>query len=124
MKTDATPVYQKIAYNLITLALLTTLLYLGQTILIPLFFSILLATLLLPVTNFLQRKGLNKVVSIILCIVVTFLLIAGILYFLSHQVANFLDDADTIKKRLHELAVQVQEWIDTTFNVSQKKQQE
>lgn len=124
MRTDATPFYQKIAFNLITLALLTTLLYLGQTILIPLFFSILLATLLLPVTNYLQRKGFNKVLSIILCIVVTFLLIAGILYFLSHQVANFLEDADTIKKRLQELGGQAQEWIDSTFNVSEKKQQE
>jgi predicted PurR-regulated permease PerM len=122
MKTDTTPFYQKVSYNLITLALLTTLLYLAQGILIPLFFSILLATLLLPVTNFLQRKRFPKVVAIILCIVVTFLLIAGVIYFLSHQVANFLEDAEMIKKRFQELAEQTQRWVDSTFNVSERKQ--
>lgn len=122
MRSDATPFYKKLSFNLISLALLTTLLYLGQSILIPLFFSILLATLLLPVTNFLQRRRFPKALSIILCIVVTFLLIAGILYFLSHQVANFLEDADTIKKRFEELAEKAQQWIDSTFNVSERKQ--
>jgi predicted PurR-regulated permease PerM len=114
MKTDTTPYYQKISYNLITLGLLTTLLYYGQSILIPLFFSILLATLLLPVTNFLQRKRFPKVLAIILC--------TGIVYFLSRQVSNFLADADAIKKRFQELADQLQQWVDSTFDVSERKQ--
>jgi predicted PurR-regulated permease PerM len=124
LRANDTPFYQKISYNLITLALLGALLYLGQTILIPLFFSILLATLLLPVTNRLQRWRVPKVIAIILSIVVTLAIIAGILYLLSHQISNFLEDIDTIKKRLLDLLHQGQDWINTTFNISARKQQE
>jgi predicted PurR-regulated permease PerM len=124
MNTDSTPYYQKITFNLLTLALLTTLLYLGQSILIPLFIAILLATLLLPVTNFLIDKRVPKVLAIILSIVVTFLIMAGIIYFLSHQVSNFLKDADAIKERFLELTGQAQQWVDETFHVSESKQQQ
>jgi predicted PurR-regulated permease PerM len=124
LKSDDTPFYQKLSYNLITLALLGAVLYLGQSILIPLFFSILLATLLLPVTNRLQRWRVPKVIAIILSIVVTLAVVAGILYFLSTQISGFLEDMDTIKKRLVELLHKGQDWINSTFNISARKQQE
>ncbi|RAV99124.1 AI-2E family transporter [Pseudochryseolinea flava] len=124
LKITDTPFYQKLSYNLITLALLGALLYLGQGILVPLFFSILLATLLLPVTNRLQQWRVPKVISIIVSIIVTLAVVAGILYFLSSQVSNFLEDIDTIKKRLVDLLHKAQEWINATFNISERKQQE
>lgn len=122
MATNSLPFYQKLAYNLLTLFLLGYVLLLGQSILIPLFLAILLATLLLPVTNFLQRIHIPKIPAIILSIIVSLLIIGGIIYFLSHQISNFLQDFDTIKKRLNELVWSLQDWVDDTFNVSMRKQ--
>jgi predicted PurR-regulated permease PerM len=119
-----TPYYQRVSLNLITLCLIATILYLGQGILLPLFFSALLATLLLPVTNFLQRKKIPRVAAILVAILVSLALIIGILYFLSHQVAIFLDDAETIKSRITTLFDDLQRWINSTFNVSERKQDE
>jgi predicted PurR-regulated permease PerM len=124
IKPGAPPFYERLSYNLISLAILGALLYVAQGILVPLFFSILLATLLLPVTTRLQRWHIPKVIAIILSIIVTLAIIGGILYFLSSQVSNFLEDIDTIKKRLLELLQKAQHWINTTFNVSARRQQE
>jgi predicted PurR-regulated permease PerM len=116
------PFYQKITYHVILLFLLGWILYLGQGILVPLFLAILLASLLLPVTNLLQRWHVPKVPAIIVSIVVSIALIAGVIFLLSHQIGNFIDDIDKIKQRFTELIAQLQQWIDDTFNVSTKKQ--
>jgi predicted PurR-regulated permease PerM len=122
--THTTPYYQRVSLNLITLCLIALILYLGQGILLPLFFSALLATLLLPVIHFLQRRKIPKVLAILLAILVSLSMIIGILYFLSHQVALFLDDAETIKSRITSLFTDLQQWIDSTFHVSERKQNE
>ncbi len=116
------PFYKKLSLNLISLAILATILYLGKGILIPIFFSILLATLLLPVVNFLQRKKIPKALSIIVSILISLLLIVGILYFLSRQIGNFLEDSDTIKQRVTDLVHSFQGWIDEQFGIDPSKQ--
>jgi predicted PurR-regulated permease PerM len=117
------PFYAKICLNLVTISLLMTILYLGQGILVPLFFSILLATLLLPVTNFLQRRvRIPKVFAILISIVVSLALIGLVIYFLSRQISVFLEDIDTIKQRIAGLADDLQQWIDERFNISQRRQ--
>ena len=124
MKVDATPYYQRLHYNIITLTLLAVILYLGQGILMPLFFAILLATLLLPVTNLLQRWRVPKALSIVMAIFVALAVIGGIIYFLSHQISIFLEDIDTIKARLTDLTRKLHGWIRETVNVSTSKQKE
>ena len=120
--THEEPFYKKLSFNLITLALLGMFLYLGQDILVPIFFSILLSILLLPVVKVLQYIKFPKVIAIILSILVSLLLIAGIFYMLSHQISLFLNDLDSIKERLGELSHSLQGWIDDKFNITTAKQ--
>src|SRR5687768_9566678 len=122
--TTELPFYVKICLNLITLCILAVILYLGQGILVPFFFSILLATLLLPVVNFLQRLKLPKVLAIMICIIVSLAIIATLIYFLSRQISTFIEDFETIKQRLLGLADDFQNWINTKFNISERKQNE
>lgn len=124
MKSDPVPYYIKLSHCLLSLALLATLLYLAQGILVPLFFAILLATLLVPVVNFLERIRVPKVLAIILGILVSLCVIAGIIYFLSHQVSVFLEDIDTIKERLGKITRDIHGWIRETFNISTTKQKQ
>lgn len=124
MKSDPVPYYIKLSHCLLSLALLATLLYLAQGILVPLFFAILLATLLVPVVNFLERIRIPKVLAIILAILVSLCVIAGIIYFLSHQVSVFLEDIDSIKERLGTITRDIHSWIRETFNISTTKQKQ
>lgn len=119
------PFYKRLSLNLLTITLLGTLLYVGQAIIVPLCFSVLLATLLLPIVNFLQRRlRFPKVLAIILSIFVSLILIVGIFYLLSHQVSLFLQDFDVIKERLADLFTSLQRWVDTTFNVDASAQRQ
>jgi len=119
------PFYQRLSLNLLTITLLGALLYIGQAIIVPLCFSVLLASLLLPVVRFLQRRlRFPTVLAIIVSIFLAFLLIAGIFYMLSHQISIFLRDFDVIKERLADLFSQLQDWVNKTFNVDATAQRQ
>ena len=75
----ASPFYLKLSLTLLAVVLLGLLVFLGKDILLPLLFSVLLSTLLLPFTAFLQRKGLHKVFSILIPVLLSFFAIAGVL---------------------------------------------
>src|SRR5262245_33708305 len=91
------PFYLKFCINLLTIVLLCGIIYIASDLLMPLFFAIVLAILLLPVNNWLVKHGFNNVIAMLLSILLALLLIAGILHFLSSQVASFMSDLPTIK---------------------------
>lgn len=116
------PFYARLCFNLLSISILAVILYLGQSIVVPFFFSVLLATLLLPVTNRLQRWRIPKVPAILLAIFISLAVLAGVIYFLSAQISNFLRDIDTIRERITTLFSDFQQWIDDQFNISQFRQ--
>ncbi len=116
------PFYAKLCFNLVSISILAIMLYLGQGIFVPFFFSVLLATLLLPVTNRLQRWRLPKVPAILLAIFISLAVLAGIIYFLSSQISIFLRDIDTIRERIGSLLNDFQHWINEQFNISEFRQ--
>jgi predicted PurR-regulated permease PerM len=122
-RTD-TPVYVQICLNLVTIALLATALYLGRGILVPFFFAVLLATLLHPFVSFLTSKKLNRVVSILISIFLALVVIGFVVYFLSTQIGNFLDDIPALKERLREILTGVKKWIQSNFNIAIRDQNE
>jgi predicted PurR-regulated permease PerM len=123
MITDSeSPTYAKISLNLLTIGLLLTGLYLGKNILVPFFFAILLATLLHPIVCFLSGKRCNRILAIVLAILVTLFAIGVIIYFLSSQIGNFLQDVPEIKFKLRELAAMMKVWVHDHFNIAIQEQ--
>lgn len=121
---DTTPFYKKLAYNLVNFSIICIILYLGQGILKPLFFSILLSVLLLPIIKFLRRKYFNKVFSILITLIITFLIALAVIYFLSRQVFNFMHDFDSIVIRLNEIYLTLQNWVKNVFGITITHQDE
>ena len=100
MTTTTYPFYVRLCLTLVSIYFLGLLIYKGSDILMPLSFAIVLAMLLLPVVNWLIRKRIPGVLSIILAILLATLFAGGILYFLSSQIASFMDDLPAIKEKL------------------------
>ena len=121
---DESPAYVKLSLNLLTLALLATALYLGKGILIPFFFSFLLAMLLHPVVRFLTSKKIDRVVAIFISIIISLIIIGSVIYFLSTQIGSFLDDIPILKERLRDVAASVKLWVQENFNIAVRKQTE
>lgn len=118
------PFYLKFSLNLLTIILLGGIVYIGQDILMPLFFAIVLAILLLPVNNRLVKWGVPKVPSMLISILLALIFIAGIIYFLSSQIASFMKDLPTIKQHLNDHFHTVQKWISEKFHFSYKQQEQ
>lgn len=98
--------------------------YVAQNILIPFAFAILLSVVLLPIAQYLERKKFSKVISIAIAIVLALSLIAGIVYFLSSQIASFMRDISSIKEHITEHFVKLQNWVKEKFDVSFHEQNE
>jgi len=95
----------------------------GKNIIVPFVFSILLSILLLPVTNFLSRKLLvPKTLANLTAVIFALAVIAAVIYFLSHQLARFLNDIPSIKEHLEKHYQTLQTWVADKFNVSASQQ--
>ncbi|MEP7257447.1 MAG: AI-2E family transporter [Flavitalea sp.] len=116
------PFYFKLAMILLMLSLICVLLYFGQDIIIPFALSILIAVLLIPFNQFLERKKFPRVIAISVSLFISFLFIFGLLYFLSTQIMAFSDDIPNIKKTLTDLFSKLQKWISRNFNLSIREQ--
>jgi len=119
---DGTPFYKRLCFNLSSITLVVLLLYAGQAILVPFFFAVLLATLLLPFTIFLEKRGLHRLLAIVFSLSFSFIIIGSIIYFLVTQTANFFDDLPTIHARLDTLSDVIQKWVRETFTITIRKQ--
>jgi predicted PurR-regulated permease PerM len=118
------PFYIKSTVVLLGLTLFCIALFTLKEILAPIAFSMIIAILLNPLVNKMQNKGINKVVAISLSLALAFILVAGILYFISSQVMNFGDNLPALKVKFNEHLGQLQQWLSSNFNVSVEKQQQ
>jgi predicted PurR-regulated permease PerM len=75
------------AYASVIAAVVASLIYFGQPLLVPLALSILMAFALAPVVEFLRRLGVGRIGGVILTVTAAMLLICGIAAFIGTQVA-------------------------------------
>ena len=116
------PFYIKSTTILFGLTLLVYALFNLKEILIPIAFSLMLAIILNPLCNWFAKKRMPHVWSIILSLLVAVLVIGGIAYFLSSQIAGFSNELPVLKKKITELFAQFQTFIDQRLNINIQKQ--
>lgn len=122
--TKDSPFYVKLAFKFIVIFFVCFFINISQNILVPFAFAVLLAVVLLPLTNFLERKGFTKVLSIAISLLFSVVFISAIIYFLSTQIANFIDDIPSIKEHLVNHFISFQEWIKEKLHISFQAQNE
>lgn len=116
------PLYAKITALILLVYLVLYGLYIGQDILAPLGFAFLFAVLLRPLEKKFIQWRIPKVLAIVLTLVIAILFVAGLITFLSKQIASFVEDIPAIKHNLNDLWHQFQNWLYTTFNLSRADQ--
>jgi predicted PurR-regulated permease PerM len=95
-----------------------------REIMVPLAFSLLLAVLLNPMVNRLERWKLPKVLAISIALVLAVIVIVGLGYFLVSQITNFTDEMPALKTKSTELFNMFQKWLSHELGVNLKKQQQ
>jgi len=117
------PFYVRFALVLLSVVLILLLMHEARSIIIPLFFSLLIALMLLPVTKWLERRHLPRslaaIVSILLLVV---FLIGGLFSFLTQQVSDFSKDLPQLGARIQVWTKHLQEWISSKYHLNYTRQ--
>jgi predicted PurR-regulated permease PerM len=122
--TEKYPFYFKSTIILLGLVLLVYILSGLKDIMVPLAFSLLLSILLNPLSDWFQRKKIPAVPSIFLSMLIAFIIIGGVLYFISSQMASFGAELPLLKKRAAELFSNFQHWAKNSLGITWQKQQQ
>lgn len=119
--TEKLPLYHKLSIIIIGLFVFFYILFLGQSIFIPLSFACILAILLNPLVNFLIRKKLNRIIAIALAILIMIIVVLGILYFIGSQASMLGESLPQLELKFKELAQKGLSWFTHTFNIATPK---
>lgn len=116
------PFYIQAPLILIGIYLFFNILFLLRDILVPFAFAGLIAILLNPVYNRFQKWRVPKIAAILLTILIAVLLVAGVLFFLSAQIAQFGEMIPQLKEKSLAIFRQAQLWLSAQFGLSFEKQ--
>lgn len=116
------PFYARFALVLLSVVLILLLMHEAKAIIIPLFFSVLIAFMVLPVTKWFERRRLPGSVAAILSIIIFLTLVAGLILFLAQQVSDFSKDLPQLGQRMQLWTHDLQAWISRRYHVNYSKQ--
>ncbi len=104
------------------IVLASVIMYFGKTLLIPLSFALLMSFLLYPACSWMESKGINKGVAILVSILVLTIMVGSILYLFFAQIVKFSNEWHTIKEKLLATQTQLSTFIAENFGVSSESQ--
>lgn len=117
------PFYEKLSLVLIGLIALGYLVIEGKEVLDPLMFGFLFAILLLPLSNFFEKKlRLPRSMSSLLSILLLVGFVFGIGYLVGSQISNLASDWPQLKNQVSQSVSDLQDWITSAFHVNASKQ--
>jgi predicted PurR-regulated permease PerM len=118
------PFYQRLSLVILSLSLILAILYIGSTIIMPLLLAMLIAILLRPLVVFFNKKmRVPHVIAVLIAVLLFVVFVVSIVFFISWQVTDFVDDWPKIKYNLTMNYEHLQRWIKDSFNISYKKQE-
>ena len=116
--------YVKGAYLLIFLFLLTYALILGQSLLAPICVSTLISILLLPVAAKMEKWGIHRLISSILCAVIMLLMVGLFIFLFSEQVSMVTKNLPALQVRFFTKLDHLQAFIQQKTDLTPSKQME
>jgi predicted PurR-regulated permease PerM len=108
------------AHLLITLSILTALLYWAQTLLKPIAFAIIIALLFRPFCSKLERKKVPSILAILFIIIIFLGIIAAILSLFSAQLYYLFQDLQDFEQNIRQIINRLQEIIYQNLPLSQQ----
>lgn len=105
------------AANLITIIAIIAIVYVLQSIIVPLLFAIIFAIMMFPFCNLLERWKLPRAAASIISLIVLILIIAGIISLLINQVIVIGKNGDDMATNFAVIYDSITEWIESVFGI-------
>src|SRR5665213_199746 len=97
-------------YSLLTL-ITAVIMYFGKTLFIPLFFGLLIAMIMHPISKWLEHRGWSKSLAIAACILIVTVFIFLLLALLIWQLNVFRNDTPVIIHMIKETSKHLNTWL-------------
>jgi predicted PurR-regulated permease PerM len=98
--------------------LISIILYFGKDFFVLITFSGFFAMLMTPMSNRLEKRGVSRVFSSILSVLIIIAVIAVVILLLSAQIANIGKELPQIESRLQQSIADLQYWLSENLGVS------
>ncbi|MBL4678969.1 MAG: AI-2E family transporter [Mucilaginibacter sp.] len=118
------PEPRKPVLYLLLLFLVFSGLYFTAGILMPVALAAVLAMLLLPLSRWLEGKGVNRTVAAVICILVLLAAVAGFILLLSWRVSNIQTNLNQVEEQIKKLLTGLQQMVNDRFGVSREQQEQ
>lgn len=106
------------------LVLTVVILVYAKPFLVPLVFAGIFSMLLLPFSKWLERRGLNKAVAVLLSLLLLLSIIAGLIFFISWQLSGIAEDAGKMEQQLTGKVQELKNYVSNTLGIPPEKQQQ
>ncbi len=93
-------------------------LYYAKVFLIPLCFGGILATLFLPLCNWLEKNKIVKWIAVCICLLILLAFLASFIVLLRWQIAELTNDASLLKQKALEMIKNIQDYLFTQFGIT------
>ncbi len=107
---------------LLSLLVLGFILIFAKSFLIPLAYSLLIAIVIYPICKFLENKGMNKVLSILIPLLLVCVLFVGLIILLSYEMALLSGKWPLIQDKIYPLVDEIQETLYRKFGWTSQDQ--
>jgi predicted PurR-regulated permease PerM len=114
--------YIRVALILHAVILSLFLLHVSKTITIPLFFAFLIAILLYPVSNWLEKHRLSRGLAAAIAVTLFVLLVGAFVYFFSMQLVSFSKNLPQLENRFGQVLQHTQDWIHHRYHIDNSAQ--
>lgn len=108
--------------KLLLLFLIIIGLYFGKAFLMPLTIGAVLATLFLPLCNWMEANNVSRGIASTVCLLVILIFISSIGAVLGWQISELTNDIVLIKDRISNMSADVQNYIFKNFDITLEKQ--
>lgn len=114
--------YARIGLILHAFLLTLLILHLGAILFIPLFFALLIAILLYPLSRRIEKLRVKKTIAAIISVVLLIIFIGAIVFFFSIELAHFFKDLPKAQSKFVEMIQNIQNWVYARYNIDVKQQ--
>ncbi len=118
------PIYAKAALILVGLYVFINMLSIGQDIIVPLVFAVIIAILISPVVSFFERIRINRIVAIVITLALTFIIIVAFCALLFSQMSKFSDSWPLLVDKFTLILNQTIAWTSEYFDIKPYKIQQ
>ena len=118
METTKTPFYAKASLIFIGLFAFFAMLYVAQTVIVPVIYAIIFAIALSPLTDFFVRKKMNRIMAIALSLMIVLFTTVSLGVVLSSQMSVFSQTFPKLLDKFSETLNNAVNWASQRFNIS------